>query len=150
MKEIKKPAEGLSTAKAVLGIILSIAILAIAQTLAFVISEFLLNLGVPGAICNVIAGVLYVALALAGITLLCKKILKVDMSEMRIPRFKVKGVWLIAAVLMPALVLLISILTGGHWEMNIFNTENTLATITSAVVFFGLATGIVEEVVSGA
>ena len=54
MKEIKKPAEGLSTAKAVLGIILSIAILAIAQTLAFVISEFLLNLGVPGAICNVI------------------------------------------------------------------------------------------------
>ena len=71
----------------------------------------------PGAICNVIAGVLYVALALAGITLLCKKILKVDMSEMRIPRFKVKGVWLIAAVLMPALVLLISILTGGHWEM---------------------------------
>ena len=78
MKEIKKPAEGLSTAKAVLGIILSIAILAIAQSLAFVISEFLLNLGVPGAICNVIAGVLYVALALAGITLLCKKILKVD------------------------------------------------------------------------
>lgn len=47
MKEIKKPAEGLSTAKAVLGIILSIAILAIAQTLAFVISEFLLNLECP-------------------------------------------------------------------------------------------------------
>lgn len=147
MKEIKKPAEGLSTAKTVLGIILSIAILAIAQTLAFVISEFLLNLGVPGAICNVIAGVLYVVLALAEITLLCKKILKVDMSEMRIPRFKVKGVWLIAAVLMPALVLLISILTGGHWEIYTFDTETTLATITSAVVFFGLATGIVEELV---
>lgn len=147
MKEIKKPAEVLSTAKAVLGIILSIAILAIAQILAFVISEFLLNLGVPGAICNVIAGVLYVALALAGIILLCKKILKADMLEMRIPRFKVKGVWLIAAVLMPALVLLISILTGGHWEMNTFNTETTLAIITGAVVFFGLATGIVEEVV---
>lgn len=86
-------------------------------------------------------------LALAGITLLCKKILKVDMPEMRIPRFKVKGAWLIAAVLMPTLVLLISILTGGHWEMNTFNTETTLATITGAVVFFGLATGIVEEVV---
>ena len=77
MKEIKKPAEELTTAKTVLGIILSVAILAIAQTLAFVISEFLLNLGVPGAICNVIAGVLYVVLALAGIILLCKKILKV-------------------------------------------------------------------------
>ena len=69
------------------------------------------------------------------------------MPEMRIPRFKVKGAWLIAAVLMPTLVLLISILTGGHWEMNTFNTETTLATITGAVVFFGLATGIVEEVV---
>lgn len=38
-----------------------------------VISKFLLNLEVSGAICNVIAGILYVALALAGITLLLQK-----------------------------------------------------------------------------
>lgn len=48
---------------------------------------------------------------------------------------------------MPILVLLFSILTGGHWEINTFNRETTLLTITSAVAFFGLATGIVEEMI---
>ena len=56
MREIEKPTAKLNMAKTIIGIILSIFILIIAQLLAFAISEIPLNLGVPGAICNVFAG----------------------------------------------------------------------------------------------
>src|SRR5699024_9909347 len=57
------------------------------------------------------------------------------------------GIWVIAAVLMPMIVLILSVITGGHWKINLFGTETTLEIITSAIVFYGLAAGIVEEVV---
>lgn len=137
----------LSTSKAILGIVFAIIILIISQILAFSISEIPLGFGVPGAICNIIAGILYVAFALLGTMLLCKRFLKISMVEMRIPHIQLKAIWLLSAVLMPILVLLISMLLGGHWQTNIFDTETTLATIVGAVVFFGLATGIVEEII---
>lgn len=67
--------------------------------------------------------------------------------ELKIPRFKVKAVWIISALTMPALVLLIAILLGGHWEINTFNSTDRNATITGAIFFYGLATGIVEELI---
>ena len=137
----------LSTSKAILGIVFAIIILIISQILAFSISEIPLGFGVPGAICNIIAGILYVTFALLGTMLLCKRFLKISMVEMRIPHIQLKAIWLLSAVLMPILVLLISMLLGGHWQTNIFDTETTLATVMGAVVFFGLATGIVEEII---
>lgn len=47
----------ISAPKALLGILLAIVILAIAQSLAFSISEIFLNAGLPGAICNILAGI---------------------------------------------------------------------------------------------
>ena len=66
---------------------------------------------------------------------------------MRIPGCRLKPVWVLSAVLMPVLVLLISLAFGGHWEINRFDTATTLAMITGAVAFYGLATGIVEEMI---
>ena len=143
MKETKE----LSISKTILGIIFAITILVIAQILAFNISEIPFGLGISGAICNIIAGILYVVFALLGTTLLCKRFLRISMVEMRITRIQLKVTWLISAVLMPISVLLISILVGGHWQTNTFDAKTTLATITSAVFFFGLATGIVEEII---
>lgn len=119
----------------------------VAQTLAFSISEIPINFGVPSAVCNIIAGALYVVFAFAGTILLCKRFLKISMIEMRIPRIQLKTVWLISAVLMPILVLLIVVLVGGHWQTNTFDTKTTLATITGAVAFYGFAAGIVEEII---
>lgn len=48
---------------------------------------------------------------------------------------------------MPTLVLFISVLSGGKWQSNTFDTETVLATITSAAAFYGLAAGIVEEMI---
>ncbi len=147
MGKMTKSKKQLSTLQAIIGILFSIVILVIAQLLAFSISEIPLRLGIPSSLCNIIAGILYVALTLFGVNILSNKVLKVSLLELRIPKFSLKGIWVIAAVLMPMIVLILSMITGGHWKINLFGTETTLEIITSAIVFYGLAAGVVEEVV---
>lgn len=147
MGKKERPIDKLPTSRAAAGVILSVVILAVAQALGVAISEMLFGLGVPLFICNMIAGILYVAFTFAGAALLCKKILKVSLSEMRISRIQLKAVWLTAAILMPVLTVLSFLLTGGHWETDTFDTQTVLATVAGAVVFYGFAAGIVEEII---
>ena len=141
------PDKKFTSIQVVLAIVLSIIVLIVSQVLSFAISELPLNIGVPPAICNILAGVLYVVFAFVGVNLLCKKILKISLNELRIPHLKIKPIWIITAFVMPALVLAIAILFGGHWEINTFNATDRNATITGAIFFYGLATGIVEELI---
>lgn len=137
----------ISTLRMVLGIILSIIILAFAQSLSLGVSGIILQLGVPEGLCNISAGILYIIFTLGGVKILCEKFLKITMYEIRASKFQVKGFWIVIAIMMPVLVLLISILIGGKWEINKFDQETTIAIVTSAIVFYGLATGIVEEII---
>ena len=145
--EVKKISREISAPRVILGIVLAIVVLIIAQNLALNLCEIPLILGVSVPVCNILAGILYVVFTYMGAKILCAKFLKISMAEMRIPKFQIKAFWLLAAILMPILVLLISILSGGKWQSNTFDTETVLATITSAAAFYGLAAGIVEEIV---
>ena len=60
----------LGTLRALLSILLAIAVLVAAQTLALLLGEILLGAGVPGPACNVLTAVLYVLFALGGAALL--------------------------------------------------------------------------------
>ena len=42
---------------------------------------------------------------------------------------------------------MICMVTGGHWEVNMFSTEDTSLILTSGILFYGLAAGTVEEMV---
>lgn len=141
------PDKKYTSMQVILAIILSIIILVVSQILSFAISELPLSIGMPSAICNILAGILYTIFAFAGAKLLCQKVLKISLSELRILRLTIKPVWLISAIAMPALVLVLAILIGGHWEFNAFNVADRNATITGAIFFYGLATGIVEELI---
>lgn len=141
------PDKKYTSMQVILAIILSIIILVVSQILSFAISELPLSIGMPSAICNILAGILYIIFAFAGAKLLCQKVLKISLSELRILRLTIKPVWLISAIAMPALVLVLAILIGGHWEFNAFNVADRNATITGAIFFYGLATGIVEELI---
>ncbi|MCQ5090489.1 hypothetical protein, partial [Ruthenibacterium lactatiformans] len=52
---------------------------------------------------NVLAGVLYAALGVAGLLLLCGKGLRVTPEECRLAPVRLRPVWAASAVLMPAL-----------------------------------------------
>lgn len=145
--KLRKATEKMSVLKVVIGIVLSIVVLIIAQNLALNLCEIPLLMGAPTPICNILAGILYVVFTYIGVKLLCSRFFKISMNEMRIPKFRIQPFWLFIGILMPILILLISALAGGKWQVNAFDLENTLATITSAIFFYGLATGIVEEMV---
>lgn len=145
--ELRKATEKMSVLKVIIGIVLSIVVLIIAQNLALNLCEIPLLMGAPAPICNILAGILYVVFTYLGVKLLCSRFFKISMNEMRTSKFRIQPFWLFTGIFMPILILLISALIGGKWQVNVFDLENTLATITSAIFFYGLATGIVEEMV---
>lgn len=147
MKTARRGNRKISASKAAAGIVLAVAVLVIAQNLSLNLSEIPFALGVPGAVCNVLAGILYIVFTYMGVKLISRKFLKISMDEMRIPRININARWLTAAVVMPVSVLIISILTGGYWEISFPDLETTLSTITGGVAFYGLGAGITEELV---
>ena len=68
------------TLRALLSILLAIAVLVAAQTLALLLGEILLGAGVPGPACNVLPAVLYVLFALGGAALLCRVVLHLPLA----------------------------------------------------------------------
>ena len=128
-------------------IVLSIAVLVAAQMLSLVLSALPLNIGVPSAVCNILAGIFYAAFAFAGIQCLCRALLKVSLPELRAFPPQFKPVWLVSAFVMPALVLGLALLAGGHWEVLALPAAECGAVLTGGIFFYGLAAGFVEELV---
>lgn len=80
----------LGTLRALLSILLAIAVLVAAQTLALLLGEILLGAGVPGPACNVLTAVLYVLFALGGAALLCRFVLHLPLAALRIGRLRLR------------------------------------------------------------
>lgn len=137
----------ISTGKAVLGIILAIVIMVAAQIIASIIGGLPVMLGAPTAVGNILAGILYPIFAYLCVKLLCAKVLHLSLEECKLPKFSLKPIWCIAAVVMPCLVSGILLLTKGHWENNSVDTLMAWELITGAVFFYGIGTGIVEEMI---
>lgn len=137
----------ISTGKAVAVIILAIIILVAAQITAQLIGSLAVVLGIPVAAGNVIAGILYPILTLLGVKLLCTKLLKVPLSNCKMPPFTLRPIWVIAAVIMPCLVSVILCMTPGHWQTNTLNGAEIAQIITRAICFSGIGAGLVEEMI---
>ena len=91
-----------SNGRAALGL-LALVILATAQLGAQLLASLPLMVGAPVWLGNVLAGVLYAALGVAGLLLLCGKGLRVTPEECRLAPVRLRPVWAASAVLMPAL-----------------------------------------------
>lgn len=136
-----------NTKQTIITIISSLVILIASQLLSTLIGNLVVILGLPTAIANIITGILYASLTLLGSSLFCKIVLKITLSEIRICHFNIKIVWCIAAVIMPVLVSFVLICTGGSWTIISMDSADKWATITGAIFFYGVATGIVEETI---
>lgn len=143
---MKKVKEG-SNKQVILGIILSILILAISQGIAITLAQLVVKIGIPEALGNVLAGILYPLVTYLGVFYLCKKILKVSLETLRITKDKVTPIWVILGVAMPFIVIGLSAAVGGHWSRNTLDGTRIWSIVTGAILFFGFATGIVEEMI---
>lgn len=140
MKEMK-------TGKVVLGIIGSLLILIISQVAAQILASLLAIIHIPVFICNVTAGVLYIIFAYFLLKICAEKILKVQLSELGIPRLKIKMKWLLTAFALPLLVTGIYMLFPGDLQKGTMDMQESVSIICAGVFFTGMAAGCVEEMV---
>ncbi|MBO5081209.1 MAG: CPBP family intramembrane metalloprotease [Lachnospiraceae bacterium] len=138
----------MKTGKMIISIIFSILVLVVAQVLAQLLGSVLVLVKIPAFIANMAAGILYIIIAYFLLKLLCKKILKGDMSEYNIPAFKIEIKWVIVAILLPLTVTAFYILfVPGSFEQNVLDTTSKLNLLSAGVFFTGFGAGIVEEMV---
>ena len=91
--------------KTIIGIILGIVILVAAQLIALTAGESLIAIGIPAIPSVIVSAVLYPALAITGVWLVICKIMKIPAKTIRLGRFKPKLLFVIVAVVMPALAI---------------------------------------------
>lgn len=123
-----------SNGRAALGL-LALVILAAAQLGAQLLASLPLMVGAPVWLGNVLAGVLYAALGVAGLLLLCGKGLRVTPEECRLAPVRLRPVWAASAVLMPALAAGALLCQPGHWQAG--SAEDAAAVAAGAVFFLG-------------
>ena len=104
-----------SNGRAALGL-LALVILAAAQPGEELLASLAPMGGAPVWLGNVLAGVLYAALGVAGLLLLCGKGLRVTPEECRLAPVRLRPVWAASAVLMPALAAGALLCQPGHWQ----------------------------------
>lgn len=133
--------------KAILTMVLAYAALIVSQLAAVLIGEMIGKFGVPDAVNSAVSGILYVVFVYFCVSLLCKKALKVSIEFCRITVFSVKTVWVIVALILPVIISIIYLQMPGTMVNTRMDAGEICYTIVYAVVFYGIAAGISEELV---
>lgn len=118
-----------------------------AQSAGFWVAEALHQWGVSLLLAYVALGGVEVVLMALVLALLCHFLLGGTLADIRVTPFRLSLFWAVVAVMMPLMVVVLSIVAGGHWEISPFSNEMKGVSIGWAVCYVGLATGIVEEAI---
>lgn len=143
MKEMHK----LRTTRTILAILLAMAALAISAGLSTAICLVPFYFGILPEIILLLKSILYVGFTLIGILVICIGLLRTSLASLRITRFSIRPIWILTAVLMPALVVLIASLSGGRWQRNGPSWDMALIRFDVILLLLQLAIGLVEETV---
>ena len=92
-----------SGTKAVGVSILALCLLAFSQLLALLIGNMLVAGGMSAVTGNIFTGILYAGLVLGGVWLICKKMLKIPVTDFKVGKPDLYPFWIIAAFAMPLL-----------------------------------------------
>ena len=94
----------MSTIKTIGGALGAIIVLIVAQILAQLVASLFVLVKIPEGICNIIAGIIYVGLAFVLSELFSKRLLKIKIENLGMPKFSIKAKWIIVGVLLPVIV----------------------------------------------
>lgn len=138
----------MNTRKVIAASLGSVLVLAAAQILAQFAASFLLLIKVPEGICNILAGILYAGLTFILLKLFAEKLLKIKIENFGIPKFSIETRWIIAAILLPAIVKAIYLLLfSGEYVSSGMNNSQIFSTLSAGIAFTGIAAGFAEEIV---
>lgn len=118
-----------------------------AQSAGFWMADALHQWGVSLPVVYVALGGVEAVLMAVVLALLCRFLLGSSLAELRVRPFRLSPFWAVVAVVMPLMVLVLSVIAGGHWQVADLSNEMKWASVGWAVCYVGLATGFVEEAI---
>ena len=134
----------MKTNKVIIGSIAAIFVLVFSQIGAQLAASVFHLTGISIGICNIIAGIIYILLSYFLLNVLVSKFLKADIKILRIT---VNVKWIIAAIALPAIVKGIFLFLPGEFVSSGMDKNQIFTTLSSGIVFTGIAAGLVEEMV---
>ena len=134
----------MKTNKVIIGSIAAIFVLVFSQIGAQLVASVIHLAGISIGICNIIAGIIYILLSYFLLKLLVSKFLKTDI---RILRITVNVKWIIVAIALPVIVKGIFLLLPGEFVSSGMDKNQIFITLSSGIVYTGIAAGLVEEMV---
>ena len=138
----------MSTRKTIGGALGAIIVLIVAQILAQLVASLFVLVKIPEGICNIIAGIIYVGLAFVLIELFSKRLLKIKIENLGMPKFSIKAKWIIVGVLLPVTVIAVYLFFfSGKYVSSGMNSNQIFSILSAGIAFTGIAAGFVEEMV---
>ena len=138
----------MSTKKTIGGALGAIIVLIVAQILAQLVASLFVLVKIPEGICNIIAGIIYVGLAFVLIKLFSKRLLKIKIENLGMPKFSIKAKWIIVGVLLPVTVKAVYLFFfSGKYVSSGMNSNQIFSILSAGIAFTGIAAGFVEEMV---
>lgn len=127
---------------------LAIIVLVFSGMLSQLLASALLLVKVPAGICNIVAGILYIGITYIVLKMFTEKILKLEFSDFGIPKFYVKGKWILVALLLPIAVKGSYLLfIPGEYVLSGMSADQIFQTLSAGIFYIGIAAGFVEEMV---
>ncbi len=133
--------------KAVLICLLAIIVLVIAQELAVLAGHSIVMVGFPEIVEPIIEAILYPVVAFFGLKLVAGKRNGFSLKPFRIDKPKLKWYWMVTAILLPVAVVFSFMLLNGTWVVIDASAHDKIVLLLSGVLYYSLASGIVEEMV---
>ncbi|MGN0496277.1 MAG: lysostaphin resistance A-like protein [Lachnospiraceae bacterium] len=137
----------MKTGKVIAGSVFSIFILIFSQIVSELFASLLHVIGLHLGFCNIIAGLCYLFCSYFLIKVFANKFLKLDLDKLKMSGFKIKIRWMIIAFVLPICVKVIYLLLPGAYVLTGMDGNEIFVTLSTGIVFTGLAAGFVEEMV---
>lgn len=136
----------MKTGKMIWIVALSVVFLILASTLSQgLLMPLLVMAGVPAWLYHIAGGAVYIASTYLMVWLFCTKWLKEDMEAYGIPKCRIRGKWVVVAVILPVAVSVVYLFLPGRFEIQPLDVGTKAAFVTRGVFLAGLGAGVVEE-----
>lgn len=127
--------------------VLAIIVLVVAQSIALLVGELVSMVGAPKVLEPIIDAILYPLLSFGGLKLIVGKRNNFSLKKYRIDKPQFKWYWIVAALLLPVIVVIAFVMIGGLWVANNVPVYDKVVIIVFGVLYYSIAAGIVEEMV---
>jgi len=140
----RKPGVG----KTILGVFMAFVIMIGSSILASLPASGLVAAGVPAALCNAVYGLAYLGIAVLLVRLVFGKALRLKVSELGMPKFSIRGRYVLLGILLPAVITGIFLLfVSGAFVRPETGIAESTANLSYGIFYCSIAAAFVEEII---